>query len=479
MTAQSQGAPIPDKSAKSTADLGERMLRKYHLRLSEDDELYVHNKKVYVLLRYGSSGLLQTEARSTWSTQKARELDAFLKNELLETGKRLHSFPVADLLPVENGLLDVSTGTLVGHSPDDPAWTLLPVKWDPAATCPTFDEWIDERCGDQAEVLLEAAGLMLVPSYPQRRAVFLFGPSRSGKSTFLRLLRAVAGKSATTNVSLADMEQTHNRFRVALLYGKLLNVAPDLSDMRLRDLSVFKQLTGGDDVTAEKKYAQAFTFTSQALHVFSANTLPEVTEQSSAFMNRVVPVQFPHTFEGSEDPSLEEQLMLELPGILVRLVEGAQRVLRRGGYPEFDPRVMGAFSAGVDPVALFVGETLDQVDGEFLRTADLMDAWEQWHEQSGRKFRPERNKLYAKCEQHLGPRTQDSTGSRGWRGWKVRPQQNWGLELDTRTGPDPAPGRDPAAEGTSTCSTCGKRYSGTGVECPDCTFSGLLDNERN
>jgi len=436
-SAQAAKQPSP-----TTARLGDQAMRTWPLRLGHDNQLYRYNGKTYERLIDGSAWMLQDLIGDAWSTHRVREVDAWLRTTLRREELLLHEAPVADLLPLENVLLNVRTGEHFDHTPAEPAWVLLPVKWDKDATCPQFDKWLRDRCGDQAEDLLEAAGMMLLPSWPQRRAVFLFGPSRSGKSTMLRILKAIVGKPATTNVSLSDMDPKNpNRFRLALLHGKLLNVAPDLSDTRIRDLSIFKQLTGGDTVTAERKYENGFDFDSHVLHAFSANTLPEVAEHSSAFMNRVVPVHFPHTFEGDEKPDIEKQLLEELPGILVRLVEGVHRFIERGKYPELDPKVVGAFSAGVDPVALFVSEATMETTGGFLSTTQAREAYEEWLEMSGHRHKLVLRKFLEKCDTHLAtPRVQGQRSQRGWRDHALRPRSEWGLEPSDRPTPPPTPG---------------------------------------
>lgn len=348
-----------------------------------------------------------------------------LAAELARTGSRLPDVPIGRLVPLVNGMLDVTTGELHPHDPKHLAFARLAVEWVPDAVCPTFDRWLAERCGNQADDLLEAVALLLTPWAGQRKAVFLIGPTRSGKGTFMRVIEALippAHRSAETLHSLST-----NRFAAAQLHGRILNAAGDLSDHHIDDLAMFKTLTGDDTVSVERKFRDSFTFRNTALFVFNANTPPTVAETSRAYLARVRPYLFPRSYEGHEDPSVEADLLAELPGILVRLVEAAQRWLERGGYTVVNPIVADLFSRASDPVAMFVAEVLEPDGDGFVSTADLHDAYKTWTAANGRATLG-RNKLLSRADNVLGPRERartDGTGPQGWRSWRVLPEPQW------------------------------------------------------
>jgi putative DNA primase/helicase len=164
----------------------------------------------------------------------------------------------------------------------------------------------------------------------------------------------IAGTENTSAVTLHQLSD--DKFAAANLYLRALNVAADLSAKHVSDMSTFKMLTGEDVIHANRKYGKEFQFTNQALFAFSANELPTVSEASRAYANRVKPFEFPYSFAGREDPSIEDRIMAELPGILVRWVAAWQRYTARGGYLPTDPAVMREFETRSDRVALWVSE---------------------------------------------------------------------------------------------------------------------------
>ncbi|MBN7493062.1 DUF3854 domain-containing protein [Mycobacteroides abscessus subsp. abscessus] len=262
------------------------------------------------------------------------------------------------LLCVENGVVHLESGELLPHDPAYLMTSRFSVEYDPTATCPTFDTWLSEctkiKGRDQVDVLLDVTSQVLDFTRLPEKSPFLFGPTRSGKSTFLELLMKLVGPGATSGMTMQDLES--DQFAIADLYGKRINIDADVSDEYVPSVSNLKRLTGRDPITANLKYGKRFTFINQALPVFSGNTLPTVGERSRAFMSRVVPVSFPHSKEGSEDETLPGRLEAELPGILNRLIEAWRARRVRGKF--LPPRriVLTDFEQRVSSVHAFLAD---------------------------------------------------------------------------------------------------------------------------
>ncbi|GAA0719502.1 hypothetical protein Drose_05820 [Dactylosporangium roseum] len=281
--------------------------------------------------------------------------EEFAAGQLFNISRFLPEHGDTALLNVRNGMLDLATGTLKPHDPIYLSGTQLPIEWNPDAKCPTYDRWLAEAIGDQVNDLEESTSTMLDPSRTPTKAVFLFGPSRSGKSTYLRLMQKIAGDENYSAVTLHQLSE--NRFAAANLYGKILNCAADLSSAHVEDMSVFKMLTGEDPVQADRKFGSQFAFVNRALFAFSANELPTVGESSSAYVERIKPFGFLKSFAGREDPTIEAKMIAEeLPGILVRWVTAWQRMTARGGYLKTDPQIRREFEVRSDRVRQFVAE---------------------------------------------------------------------------------------------------------------------------
>lgn len=276
------------------------------------------------------------------------------------SGTRLPERSTEPLLNVANGMLDLVTGELKPHDPIYMSSAQIPIEWIPDAKAPTYEWWLEQVIPDQIEDLEEVASTMLDPSRTPSKALFAFGVSRSGKSTFIRLVQAIAGERNQSAVTLHALAE--NRFAAANVYGKILNASSDLSSAEVTDLSLFKMMTGDDLIMGEEKYASPFAFRNRALFAFCANELPTVGETSRAYLERIKPFKFGLTFAGREDPLIEVGMMNELPGILVRLVKAWQRFHARGGYSPTLPEVQQAFEIGSNRVRQWVSEEMEVTD---------------------------------------------------------------------------------------------------------------------
>lgn len=366
--------------------LTNRVLSEHPAALTAEDKIALYRDGVY---RIDGLGFTAAVARLLGEQHRPAHLAAAEQKAqaaLYETGRVLKTHAGEPLVNLANGMLDLRTGELKPHDPEYLSTAQLPVKWDPEATCPTYEAWLNEVCPDQVDDLEEVVSTMLDPSRTPSKAVFLFGPSRSGKSTFLRIMQLIAGGEA--NVSAVTLHQlADNRFAAANLYGKILNAAADLSGADVSDLSLFKMLTGEDAVHADRKHGRQFAFTNTALFAFSANELPQVSESSRAYVERIKPFSFPHSFAGREDPELERKIRDELPGILVRWVRAWQRKAARGRYAETLPDVAAEFEARSDRVRQWFSEelTVTTEPGGGLKPADLLKLFQEWTEANGLK----------------------------------------------------------------------------------------------
>jgi len=243
--------------------------------------------------------------------------------------------PDPSFINLRNGILDLKTGELLHHSPSFKFLSKIPVIYDPKAECPNILEFLDQVTGnpEDRETLIEFTGYCLWRGYPIQKALMLVGEGNNGKSTFLNLVREFLGRDNVSCVSLQDIVE--QRFAIANLYGKLANIYADLPDRALRQTGMFKMLTGGDAITAEKKFKNPFTFTNYAKLMFSCNRLPMSLDDTDAFFRRWLIVVFPNQFEGDKaDPNILRKLTThdELSGLLNLALERLKRLLERNRF---------------------------------------------------------------------------------------------------------------------------------------------------
>ena len=402
----------------------------HHALLARDDTVAVYRDGVYVIDKLAIRGAISDRLGDNYSTGRRANVEEFLVAELARLGERLPEYADRALVNFRNGMLDLETDELLEHDPKYGSTHQLTVDWSPDAPAPLFDAWVLESAGSQVAALLEAASVFLDPSVTPTRALFLFGPARSGKSTFLRLLEALVGPAFVAGVSLHALADDH--FSAANLYGKVINVDADVKAADVRDLSLFKKLTGEDVITANRKYGAQFEFRNRALFAFSANELPSVGENSRAYVARIAPFLFGRSFDGSIDPTLEPKLRQELAGIAARLVRAWQERRARGRDIGPDPRVVELFETASDRVRQWVTDRCEFVVTETqgapafgATVSELHQAFKSWAQDAGAAELGRKN--FAQRLAGVPGAQEVMDGRTGRRGWnvRIRPEMSW------------------------------------------------------
>jgi len=295
------------------------------------------------------------------------------------------SLPLEEI-PVANGVLNWKTKELRPYKPEDYVTNKLPVVYNPEAKAETFNKFLREVVATELEVttIKEIFAYCLYRDYPFQKAVMLVGDGSNGKSTLLQVLISFLGRENIAAVSLQDLEK--NRFAAAQLYRKLANIYADLPSIALKNPGKFKVLTGGDYLTAEKKFKNPFSFRNYAKIIFSANQVPYVEDQSDAFYRRWIIINFPFKFvddpknpnEKKKDDHILEKLTTEteLSGILNECLEILPRLIENGfTMKKPTEEIRKEYLRAASPVAAFVMECLIEDPDSYVPKEELYNAY--------------------------------------------------------------------------------------------------------
>jgi putative DNA primase/helicase len=226
------------------------------------------------------------------------------------------------------------------HRPESGLRAVVPVEYDPAATCPRFDNAVADifgRAADPSEMvrhMLEVMGYAIQPKRDIPSIICLVGGGANGKTSLLSLLQTLVGADqvyAGSGGALSD------RFTLPNLAGRLLYVDDDLSEgTRLND-GLLKQMAEDKLMTARRAHASgSVTFRASALPILAMNGAPRLNDSSFGLLRRLYVIPFDHRFEAHEqDRGLFEHIRShELPGVLNRCLEALQRLRIRGHFQE-------------------------------------------------------------------------------------------------------------------------------------------------
>lgn len=274
----------------------------------------------------------------------------------------------------EFGLPNWSTWEFVGHRPQVHSTVQLPHSWDDRADCPRFDQFLAECLEPDAVPLAwEIIAACIYSGIPVQRAVMLQGPPGCGKSQLLDVITGLLGEQATTHIPLQNLGE---RFNVAQLHGKALNVHADLDQAGIGETGTFKTLVTGDSLTAEHKGQQPFSYTPFATLLFSANAVPPSDDRSGAYTRRwaVLPFRQHPEWTGPPVRDLGKRVLLrEAEGIIRRAVGTLPALLQRGDFSVLK-RAQDEFNERTDYLLTFVREELDFGDIKHVTSSKELTA---------------------------------------------------------------------------------------------------------
>jgi putative DNA primase/helicase len=306
-------------------------------------------------------------AGSAMASEKRSKIEAMVKLAETEAGVvgRPEGFDTDGfLLNVQNGTLDLRTGELRPHSPDDMMTKICPVEYFPDEQCPLWISFLDRIMGSNPEMisfLQRILGYSLTGDNREQVWFFLHGTGANGKSTLINTIQYVLGDyaiQASPSTFLMKRGDEGIRNDVARLRGARFVSASEPNESTRLDESLLKAATGGDRITARFLHKEHFEFVTTFKIFFSANHKPIVKGTDHGFWRRVklIPfdVQIP---ESEQDHCLAERLKGEASGILSWLVVGCLAWQREGLCPPAEVREATAeYREESDPLADFIND---------------------------------------------------------------------------------------------------------------------------
>jgi putative DNA primase/helicase len=296
------------------------------------------------------------------------------------------------LLNCLNGVVDLRSGELRPHDSKLMQSKLLPVPYDPKATCPRWLRFLEEvfdGSQDLADFVRRAVGYSLTGDTREHALLLLHGSGCNGKTVFLRtLLRLLGDYGASTDFATLTVDRERQagiRNDIARLHGARLVTASETSDGVRFGEGVLKQLTGGDRVTARFLHREFFEFTPSFKLWLACNHRPRVRDSSEAFWRRIRLIPFTVSFRGREDKGLADTLAAELPGILAWAVRGCLEWQEAGDLcaPAEVLAATEGYRADEDQVERFLAECCLCSPEATCGARELYQAYQEWAQQGG------------------------------------------------------------------------------------------------
>lgn len=297
------------------------------------------------------------------------------------------------LLGCENGVVDLRTGVLRPGRPEDMISRSTLIDFDPQATCPRWNRFLDEVFAGDAELVIwfcMMIGSSLVGTSKELLVVH-HGRGNNGKSVHIRVLRRAFGEYAVA-ISVETLVNAKREAGAAtpdlmVLRGARVAFAtePDKA-ARLRG-GTLKRLVSIDQMTGRGLYGSPASWEpTHSLHL-ATNHLPTADDATDGFWRRIALVPWAVRFakpgeEGiPEDPNLAETLAGEAPGILAWAVRGAAAYAAGRSLWPFPAAVQAktaAYRADEDKLGAFVLARVVYEKGAEVALGTLFGAYAEW-----------------------------------------------------------------------------------------------------
>ncbi len=210
----------------------------------------------------------------------------------------------------KNTCYHVDTDTFDNPSPYDYCRNLIPHNYNPESANTDSAKAIDEELrlltSDRQEIIeliWEVAGYMMCSDNRGKSIFVIIGPPNGGKSVLVSLYEGMLGKE---NVSNVPMQRMGERFTNIDIVNKLANIGNDIpkSFVGEKAASMLKSMSGGDRIPVEAKGKPLFSASVYAKHIFTANTMPKISDDSAAVYERLEFIPLNAHFEKENDEHL-------------------------------------------------------------------------------------------------------------------------------------------------------------------------------
>ena len=296
-------------------------------------------------------------------------------------------------------------------------------EWD--AVRRVMMEWLAPRYGNDAEkvlaVMMALVGAALVGDKSWQKFLCLQGPSRTGKSTFVKFLEHAFGEYAELidGERLTANTDAHAEWKVVTENVRLV-AAAELPERAVFRTKFVNELVDGSRITARRLYKDRRTFTPKASLILACNDLPR---GNVGIYERMVLVRFVAK-PGKVDRHLLDKMKPQAGAFIAECLNLYSLATGNLDVPKPVQADVLEYKERSDVFFAYANERLKRTPGAFLSAEQLKDDYNQWADENGLKPAGVKTITQALSDAgwQRGTGTVDGKRKRGFRGMALHPR---------------------------------------------------------
>lgn len=259
---------------------------------------------------------------------------SFMKRKVIKPLAQFNDYP--NLINCKNGVIDLRTLELYKHNAGFFFDYVLDVNYNPNADMTRWNKFLRESLENadreeggvyQLELLQLAAGYSITGETNEECLFYIYGKTRSGKSTFINTINEIIGPLGGTIQMSALLQKRFvsdsQNFEIASLINKRFVVSSETDRETYLDSAKIKNLTGRDTIKCAFKFKDPFQAKVKFKMWLTSNNEIQVDATDEAVWGRFRTFSFPYSKQDNVDINLKDNLMKDKDGIFFWLCLGA------------------------------------------------------------------------------------------------------------------------------------------------------------
>jgi len=371
-------------------EIADQLMKEYYFKtLEKTKEILFYAHGIY---REGGEEIISKRSRKLMNNIKLNHIREILGIIRDETGYVSHDEfdKESFMVNMTNYVYNLKTGEKTEHSPKYLSRDQIPIYYDPDAACPRFDKFLStslENNEQKIRTVLEMIALCLIKNNSLLSKAFMnTGRGSNGKSILFGIILEMIGKENISAKTIHDFEKNH--FATSALEGKLANICADVGHKGIIETENLKKIISGDPVDCERKFMDGYTFMPYATLIFSANDIPEISDESDGFARRFELIEWRKSFYGKDRDNSVKTIRKdpnELSGIFNKVSKIAKELLQTHSL-KFESTVEDVKIQWLnksDSTKRFVDESLSKISGSYCPVAIVFSRYNKFCKDNG------------------------------------------------------------------------------------------------